>query len=83
MCMSRLRRVTELLQDGRVAVCDLDEHEQTVSLLAYDGPEPEVGDWLVVHSGFALAPAAGHDAEVALQELRTIHSQDERDRRVP
>ncbi len=70
--MSRLHRVVGTEVGARVAVHDLEGREQTVSLLAYDGPPPKVGDWLVVHSGFALAPAVAEEAEALLSELRTL-----------
>jgi len=59
-------------------VRDLEGREQTVSLLAYDGPPPKVGDWLVAHSGFALAPADAQEAEAVLSELRALGAEDTR-----
>jgi hydrogenase maturation factor len=70
--MSRFHRVVGAAVDGRIAVRDLEGREQTVSLLAYEGPPPKVGDWLVAHSGFALAPAAAEEAEAVLSELRAL-----------
>jgi hydrogenase maturation factor len=72
MCVSRLHRVVAFLDDMRLTVCDLDQREQAVSLLAYEGPRPEVGDWVVVHSGFALSRAEAEEAEAALSELRSL-----------
>ena len=70
MCMSRLHRVVSLLDDTRVAVCDLDGRQTTASLLAYEGPPLKVGDWLVAQSGFALAPADTEEAEVRAVRAR-------------
>ncbi|HZU79510.1 MAG TPA: hypothetical protein VE991_06305 [Acidimicrobiales bacterium] len=69
--MSRLHEVVDVAGD-RVTVTDLTGHAHTVSLLAYEGPAPAPGDWLVVHSGFALAPADGCDVAAALAELRSL-----------
>ena len=69
MCMSRLQRVVAVAADGRVSTCDLDGREQSVSLLAYDGNPPQVDDWLIVQSGFALAAASNDDAQRARDEL--------------
>ncbi len=78
MCMSRFHRVVGTAVGARVAVRDLEGREQTVSLLAYDGPPPKVGDWLVAHSGFALAPADAQEAEAVLSELRALGAEETR-----
>lgn len=70
--MSRLHLVLAAPCAGRVTVEDLDGRRHDVSLLAYEGPPPHPGDWLVVHSGFALAPAEAGDAEAARSELRAV-----------
>ena len=46
--------------------------ERDVSMLAYDGPPPQVGDWVVVHSGYALAPAVAEEAEAVLLEFQAL-----------
>jgi hydrogenase maturation factor len=72
MCVSRLHRVVGTVRDGRVTVRDLEGRERSISLLAYDGPRPEPGDWIVAHSGYALAPVEPEEAEAALSELRAL-----------
>lgn len=69
MCTSRLRLVVGLDEAGTVVAEGLDGRRSRVSLLAYDGPEPGVGDWVVVHSGYALAPADADEARAAVAEL--------------
>ncbi|HUC36247.1 MAG TPA: hypothetical protein VMR97_03905 [Acidimicrobiales bacterium] len=76
--MSRLHVVVGPAEDGRVEVDDLDGRRLTVSLLAYEGSPPEVGDWLVAQSGFALAPADPSEAEAALSELRALEDRERR-----
>ncbi len=70
MCMSRLHRVVRSLDPGSVDVEDLEGGTHRVSLLALDGPMPEPGDWLVVHSGYALDRADSIEAEAVAAELR-------------
>jgi hydrogenase maturation factor len=41
-----------------------------VSLLAFEGPQPQVGDWLVVHSGYALRRVDSEQAAAIVNELR-------------
>ena len=63
MCVSRIHVVVDEPDGGRVTVEDLDGTRHDVSLLAYEGPRPRPGNWLVVHSGYALT--AVEDDEVA------------------
>jgi hydrogenase expression/formation protein HypC len=52
MCLAEIGRVSSL-PDGATAEVAIGDHLKRVSLLTLDGPV-EVGEWLVVHSGFAL-----------------------------
>ena len=54
MCMSRLHRAVTAPADGWMTVENAEGRLHRVSLIALEGPEPQVGDWLVVHSGYAL-----------------------------
>ncbi|HET6964111.1 MAG TPA: HypC/HybG/HupF family hydrogenase formation chaperone [Acidimicrobiales bacterium] len=72
--MSRFHRVVARAGDRAVLVADSRGTTHRVSLLALDGPPPEPGDWLVVHSGYALdrvdRDAAGElDGEVHHPEV--------------
>jgi hydrogenase maturation factor len=70
MCTSRLHRVVADAGSGAVLVEDADGGRHRVSLLALDGPEPVPGDWLVVHSGYAIDRADTSEAESVAAELR-------------
>jgi hydrogenase maturation factor len=70
MCMSRLHRVLTGPDSGRLEVEDADGTRHRVSLLAYDGPAPEPGGWVVVHSGYALGPVEAAEADAVWAELR-------------
>jgi len=67
--MSRLHLVVGRPDGGEVAVQDMDGARHRVSLLAYDGPAPGPGQWLVVHSGFALGPVDAAEARAVAAEL--------------
>ena len=69
MCVSRLHRVVAVGGDERVTVVDLDGRELEVSLLVLDGGTPSVGEWLVVHSGYALDRVDAHEAESIADEI--------------
>jgi hydrogenase maturation factor len=74
MCDSRYQRVVAPPINSVVRVQDADEIERNVSLLAYDGDEPCVNDWLVVHSGYALAMADPDQATAAIADIRAARA---------
>jgi hydrogenase expression/formation protein HypC len=53
MCLGEIAQVTDVVDERTVRV-RVGERSLTVSLLTLDGPVAP-GDWLQVHSGFALA----------------------------
>jgi hydrogenase maturation factor len=67
--MSRLHRVIDEENDGRVTVVDLEGREHVVSLLALDGDTPAVGEWLVVHSGYAIDRVEALEAQSVADEI--------------
>lgn len=74
MCVSRLRRVLRQGGAGVAYVEDLDGRVEAVSLIALDPPPPKPGEWLVVHSGYALARVDRADAEAVAAEVRSAGS---------
>jgi hydrogenase maturation factor len=69
VCMSRLHQVVAMDEPGVADVRDLDGAVHRVSLLAFEGPVPAVGDWIVVHSGYALGGVDATEAEAVVAEL--------------
>jgi hydrogenase maturation factor len=69
MCVSRLHRVLAPPESGSVLVEDMDGGSHLVSLLAFDGSPPRTGDWLVVHSGYALTREEPEEARAAWEML--------------
>ena len=71
MCLSRMHQVRSVCGPGKVLVEDMDGRRQEVSLLALEPPDPEPGpgDWLVVHSGYAIDRADAREAETVLAEV--------------
>ncbi len=69
MCVSRLHRVVALVDNDNVMVVDLDGREYPVSLLVLDDAAPSVGDWLVVHSGYAIERVESEDARRVSDEI--------------
>jgi hydrogenase maturation factor len=70
MCVSRLHRVLGTLSPGVVEVEDVQGGRRRVSLLALDGPPPVAGEWLVIHSGYAIDRVDSAEAEAVAAELQ-------------
>jgi hydrogenase maturation factor len=64
MCLAQVCQVQSAPLDGTVRV-RTDGRDMPVLLLTLDGPV-EVGDWLLVHCGLALARLSDGDARAAL-----------------
>lgn len=71
MCLSRLHRVTSTAGSAEAVVESADGTLRRVSLLALDGPVPAVGEWLVVHSGYAIGRAGADEAAAVAGEVRS------------
>lgn len=69
MCTSRLHRVVAPSGVGMVEVEDVDGRRHRVSLLALDPPRPRPGEWLVVHSGYAIDRVDAAEAAAVASEL--------------
>ena len=78
MCDSALHQVLEILDAQRVFARDVDGRTHQVSLLALEGGTPDVGTWLIVHSGYAIDRVDEQEAGVALAALRLAKEIDER-----
>lgn len=73
MCLGELARVTELTGE-RAALVDTGSREVMVSLLTLDEPVG-AGDWLLVHSGFALSRLTDDEVRDA-QTIRSTSKED-------
>lgn len=78
MCVSRFHRVVAPAGGRSVLVADSLGATHRVSLLALDGPPPQPGDWLVVHSGYALERVDAGEAEVLDRGLEGLAGTGER-----
>jgi len=64
MCLSDLASIVDYDPENLTALVDLDGRQMVVSTIALglDPPALERGDWLVVHTGFALEKISDADA---------------------
>ncbi len=74
MCLSSLHQVVEDDGSDMVTAEDMDGKLQRVSLLALDGDRPEPGEWLVVHSGYAIERISAQEARAVISDLRAVRT---------
>ncbi|HUI03584.1 MAG TPA: HypC/HybG/HupF family hydrogenase formation chaperone [Acidimicrobiales bacterium] len=70
--MSRVRRVLACDPDGTAVVEGAGGGRERVSLLALDGPPPCPGEWLIVHSGYAVGRLDEDTARAVLADLAVV-----------
>lgn len=73
MCFEMPARIVSI--DGPEARARVDSRERTVSLAVLDleGEPVETGDWVLVHTGFAIRRLDAGEAEELLQLHRRMH----------
>jgi hydrogenase expression/formation protein HypC len=69
MCLAIPAQVTELLEDGMARI-DMDGVSKAISIALVDNVE--VGDFVVVHVGYALSKIDAEEAERTLALLRDV-----------
>ena len=73
MCLAIPGRIVEVVDEvNRLAMVDVAGVRRTVNvgLLDADGTGVEVGDWVLIHVGFALSKVDEAEAEATLSLLR-------------
>ena len=66
MCLGVPMQVIEI--DGDVAICEIDGVRREASLMMVDGIS--VGDYVLIHAGFAIEKLDEGEAEATLAALR-------------
>ncbi len=81
MCLAIPSKIVKVEDD--TAVIDIDGIRRQASLLLLD--DVKVGDWVIVHAGFAIHKIDGSDARESLRVLREVAScmDDEKYKRRP
>lgn len=79
MCLGIPGRVVDIAGDGCSATVDIDGARRVVSLALLAGEEhrAELGDWVLVHVGFAMAVIDPDEAARTLDLLRELAAADE------
>jgi len=76
MCLGIPGQIIEINDPGQLrAKVDVDgvRREVSVALIGLDGPDPaRVGDWVLVHVGFAMAKIDEAEARETLDQLKAL-----------
>ena len=78
MCVSCVVQVVAVEDEVTVTALGAAGTPLAVSLLAFDGPRPQPGQWLLCHSGFALEALEADEARRVLAAQRTASYEVER-----
>jgi hydrogenase expression/formation protein HypC len=73
MCLAIPGRIVELVAEaGRVAVVDVSGVRRKVNLELLEDDMPGIGDWVLIHVGFAMSRISEQAAEEQMQTLARL-----------
>jgi len=74
MCVGVPMQVVSI--DGDVIVAETDGVRRSASLMLL-GDEVKVGDFLIIHAGFAISKLDGEEAQETLRMMREVFSEED------
>ena len=72
MCLAIPGRITERYQDGDLPMARIDYAGAVATACVSYTPDAQVGDYVLVHAGFALQVLDEAEAEASLRELTRL-----------
>jgi len=82
MCLGIPGKIEEIFQDGNLKMGKINFEGVTMPVCLETTPEAKVGDYAIVHAGFALSLLSEEDAQETLKMLKEMEAlQDEEDRK--
>ncbi len=72
MCLAIPGRIEELIFDGHMAVVDVMGVRRRVNVDLLSEDPPVLGDWVLIHVGFAMSKISAEYAEEQLQLLAML-----------
>lgn len=80
MCLSDLGRVVAVDATSHSVSVDIGDRVVSVSTvtLGLDAPAPDVGDWLVIHTGFAIERLSDTAATAVLRTRDELTAKEQR-----
>ncbi len=73
MCLAVPMRLTE--RDELTGIAELDGVRREISVMLV--PEAQVGDWVLIHAGYAIGAVDEHEARATLALLREVAALEE------
>jgi len=73
MCLGVPMRIVSI--DGETAICEIDRVKREASLMMIE--DARVGDFVLIHAGFAMEKLDQADAEATLQLFRELLAKSE------
>jgi hydrogenase expression/formation protein HypC len=72
MCLGTPGRIVELNGEEQIARVDVNGVGRNISIALLDGETLSVGDWVLIHVGFAMATIDEEEAREALNALQLL-----------
>ncbi|HDJ51019.1 MAG TPA: HypC/HybG/HupF family hydrogenase formation chaperone [Thermoprotei archaeon] len=70
MCLAVPGRIIKIENDGKHAIVDFGGSRRKVNIMLI--PEVKVGDYVLVHAGFAIQKLRAKDAEEIIEDLKRV-----------
>ncbi|MEE4195025.1 MAG: HypC/HybG/HupF family hydrogenase formation chaperone [Anaerolineae bacterium] len=72
MCLAIPGQITELYEDGGLKMCKVNISGVTQSACVETVPDVQIGDYIIVHAGFALNKLSTEEAQETLDIFRQL-----------
>jgi hydrogenase expression/formation protein HypC len=72
MCLAIPGKIVELLPDSEYAVVDISGVRRKIGLMLIEEEQPESGDWVLIHVGFALSKISEEQAQEQIRMLARL-----------
>jgi len=72
MCLAIPGKITELYEEGGLKMCKVNISGVTQSACVETVPDVQIGDYIIVHAGFALNKLSTEDAQETLELFRQL-----------
>jgi len=72
MCLAIPAQIVEKSPDGDLATADVGGVKRNINIRLLEDEGIEVGDWVLIHVGFAISKINEEEARTSLEFLRTL-----------
>ena len=72
MCLAIPGQIVELLPDGHLAIVEVSKVRRVINVDLLDAPPPSIGEWVLIHVGFAMTRISADRADEQLRLLAML-----------